>query len=97
MSDCFRSDQQLRNIIKGTVQMPVKQWQAWSIDYLFRKPVLVFDHPTGKEMIHKVQSEPSLMQLWTIPTHPATGSQGEELRTALSPSPPPPKKAMREQ
>lgn len=88
MSDRFRSDQLLKNIIKGTVQTPLKHRQAQDIYHLFRKPVSVFDNSVGKEIIPNVQSEPSLMQFRTIPTHPTTGSQGEELSTALSPFPP---------
>jgi len=67
------------HIIKGIVQMPLKHWQAWGIDHLSRKPVPMFAHPLGKEMLPNVQSEHPLTQLWAIPTCSITGSQGEEL------------------
>jgi len=46
------------------------------------------DHPLDKEMLPNVQSEPPLVQLWTIPMHPVPESEAEELSTSLSPSPP---------
>ncbi|KAK4816063.1 hypothetical protein QYF61_011071 [Mycteria americana] len=63
LPDRFRADQKLKHGIKGIVQMPLKHWQAWGIDHLSRKPVPGFDHPLGKEMLPKVQSEPPLAQL----------------------------------
>ena len=68
--------------------MPLKHWQAWGIDHLYRKPVPVFDHPLGKQTLPNVQSKPPLAQLWTIPTRPNTGSPGEEISTSLSLSAP---------
>ena len=68
--------------------MPLKHWQAWGINHLSRKPVPVFDHPLCKEMLPNVKFKPPLMQLWTIPTRPVNGYQGEELSTSLSTSPP---------
>lgn len=32
-----RPDQKLKHGIKGTIQMPLKYWQAWGIDHLPRK------------------------------------------------------------
>ena len=63
--------------MKGIVQIPLKHWQVWGIDHLSRKPVPAFDHPFSKETLPNVQSKP-LVQLWTIPTCPITGYQGEE-------------------
>ena len=80
----FRAHQKLKHIIKGSVQIPFEHWQAWGFDYLSRKPLPVLNHPLDKEMLPDVQSEPPLGQLWTIPTRPGTGSQGEELSTSLS-------------
>ena len=54
LPDHFRADQKLKHAIKGIVQMPLKHWQAWGIDHLSRKPVPVFDHPLGKEMLPNV-------------------------------------------
>jgi len=65
--------------------MPLKHWQAWSFDHLSRKPVPVFDHPLGKEMLPNVQSEPPLTQLLTIPMSPVAGYHRAELSTSLSP------------
>ena len=76
----------LKHVARGTVQMPRKHGQAWGIDHLSGKPVPVFDHPLAKEMLPTVQSKPPLAQLWTIPTCPVTGYQGEELSTSLSTS-----------
>jgi len=39
-------------------------------------------------MLPNVKSGSPLVQLQTIPTHPITGSQGEELNTSLCTSPP---------
>ncbi|KAK4830133.1 hypothetical protein QYF61_008560 [Mycteria americana] len=61
---------------------------AWGIDHLSRKPVPVFDLPLSKKMLPNVQSKPPLVQLRAIPTCPVTGSQGEEISTSLSMSPP---------
>jgi len=44
----------------------------------------VSDHLLTKEMLHRVQSKPLPRQLWTIPTCPTAGYQGEEIRTSLS-------------
>ena len=68
--------------------MPLKHRQGWGIDHLSRKPVPVFDHPLGKDMLRNVQSKPALVQLWTIPTRPIAGDQGEEFRISLSTSSP---------
>ena len=87
LPDQFRADQKLKHV-KGILQMPLKQWQAWGIDHLSRKHVPVLDHRLGKEVLPNVQSEPPLVQLWAIPTLPVTGYQGEELSTSLSTSPP---------
>lgn len=54
--------------------MPLKPCQAWGIDHLSRKPVVVFDHALGKETIHNVHSDPPLVQLWTSPMSPVTGT-----------------------
>ena len=51
------------------------------------KPVAVFDHPHGKEMFPKAQSEPFLAQLCANPRHPAVGDQGAEPGTFLCASP----------
>ena len=48
----------------------------------------MFDYPLCKEMLPNVQSKPPLVQLCTIPMHPITEYQGEELGTSLSTSPP---------
>ena len=85
LPDRFRADQKLKHVVKGIVQMPLKHWQAWGIDHLSMKPVPEFDTPLGKEMLLNALSKPPLAQLWTIPTHPITGSQEEELSTSLSP------------
>jgi len=61
--DHSRADQKLKHVIKGIVQMPLEHGQAWGIDHISRKPVLVFDHPLGKEMLHNAQSKPPLTQL----------------------------------
>jgi len=47
----------------GMVQAPLKHCQAWGIDHLCRKPVAVFDHPLGKEMLPHVQAKPPLAQV----------------------------------
>jgi len=39
-------------------------------------------------MIPNIKSEPLLMQAWTIPTHPVSGSQGQEISSSLSASSP---------
>ena len=39
-------------------------------------------------MFPDVLPKPPLMQLWTIPTRPITGSQEEEISASLAPSPP---------
>ena len=57
MLDEFRADKLKRGI---KVHMPLKHWQAWGIDHLSSKPVPVFDHPLGKEILPNVQSKPSL-------------------------------------
>lgn len=46
--------------------MTLKHWQVWGINHS-RKPVPMFDHHLGKEILPNVKSEPPLMQLWTIP------------------------------
>lgn len=61
--------------------MPLKHRQAWGIDQPSWRTVPVSDHAKKlkkcKEMLPKAQSEPVLVQLWTIPTHPpVTGYQG---------------------
>jgi len=56
LPDNFRVDQKLKHI-KGIVQMPLKHWQAWGIDHLFRKPVPVFGHSLYKEMLPNIQSK----------------------------------------
>ena len=68
--------------------MLLKHQTAWGIDHLSRKPVPAFVHPLGKEKLPNVKSEPPLMQVWTLPMHPITGYQGEEIITSLSTSPP---------
>jgi len=88
LPDHLRADWKLKHVIKGIVQMPFKHWQALGIDHLSRKPVPGFDRPLCKEMLLNVQSEPPWAQLWTIPTRPIAGSQGEELSTSPSACPP---------
>lgn len=61
---------------------------TWGIDLLSRKPVPGFENALSKEMFPYVESEPPLVQLWTISTCSITGSQGEEVSTSLSSSPP---------
>jgi len=68
--------------------MPFKHWQGLGIDHLPRKPVPVFEHPLGNEMLPNAKSKPPLEQLCAIPMHPVTGSQGEEISTSISTSPP---------
>jgi len=50
----FRADQKLKQVVKGIVHMPLKNWQGWGIGHLSRKPVPVFDHPLGKEKLPQV-------------------------------------------
>jgi len=66
----------------------LKHLKARGIGHRSMKPAPVFDHPLGKEMLPNVKSGSPLVQLQTIPTHPITGSQGEELNTSLCTSPP---------
>jgi len=63
LPDQFRADLKLKHVVKGIVQMPLKHRQGWGIDHLSRKPVPVFDHPLGKDMLRNVQSKPALVQL----------------------------------
>jgi len=63
LPDHFRADEKSKHVIEGIVQMRLKCGQAWVIDRLSRKPVSVFDHPPGKEMLPNVQPKPSLVQL----------------------------------
>jgi len=62
LRDQFRDYQKLKKIVMGTVQMCLKHCQAWGIDHLARKPVLVFDHHVSKEMLPNVQSKLPLVQ-----------------------------------
>lgn len=64
--------------------MHLKHWQVWSTDHLCRKPVPVYDHPVGKEILSNIQCEPLLVQFWTLPVHLVTGAHEEEISTFLS-------------
>jgi len=66
----------------------LKHQKARGIGHRSTKPAPVFDHPLGKEMLPNVKSGSPLVQLRTTPTHPITGSQGEELSISLCTSPP---------
>ena len=86
LPDSLRADQKLKHVVKGIVQMSLKQSQVRGIDHLSRKPVAVFDHLLSKEMFPNVQSRFPLALHCTIPMHPLSGYQGEELSTSLSTS-----------
>lgn len=75
--------------------MPLTHRQAWGINHLSRKPLPMFDHRLGKEMLpNHVKSETPLTDATLnhshtfCPTHSVPGSQEEELGTSLSTSPP---------
>lgn len=74
----------LKQVIKDTVRMPLKPWQAWGTDHLSKKPVPVFDHPLWKETFPNIKSESSSMQAGAIPMNPVAGYQAEETGTFLS-------------
>lgn len=64
LPDCFRANQNIKHIIEGIIQMPLRPWQAWGIS---RKPLPVFDQPHGKEIFPNIQFEPTLAQISAIP------------------------------
>lgn len=53
--------------------MPLKNWQAWTNDYVSRKLVPVFVLFLSKKMAPNMISEPYLLQLWTTPLLPIIG------------------------
>jgi len=63
LPDHFRAGQRLKRVTKCMVQVLLKYCQAWGIDYLSRRSVVVFDHPVGKEMLPHVQVKPPLAQV----------------------------------
>lgn len=77
----------LKHIVKGIIQMPLEDCQAWDINHLIRKPVPEFDHYHGKEKFPNFQSELPMVQLCAIPRCSIIASQEEETAASLSISP----------
>lgn len=48
--DHFKTNQKLKHVIEGILQIPLGHWQLWGISHLSKKSVLVFDHPHSKEV-----------------------------------------------
>lgn len=48
--DLFTTNQKLKHVTEGIIQMPLEYWQKRGIKQLIRKPVPVFDHHHGKEI-----------------------------------------------
>lgn len=79
-----REEQRLRHFIKGTA---LEHWQAWGIHLLSGKPVQCSATSWQRKASQSPLWTPAVW-LWTIPTCPVPGSQGEELSTTFSTSPP---------
>jgi len=81
LSDHFRADQKLKHVVKALSECLLNTdslgASTASLGSLFRCLTTLF----AKEMLPNVQSEPPLVQIWTIPMCPITGYQGEEICT----------------
>jgi len=80
LPDHFRAGQKLKRVTKGMVQAPLKHCQDWGISQLCRKPVAVFDHTLGKEMLLRVQLKPPLAQISAVPRRPVCRRVAEVTR-----------------
>lgn len=59
--------------------MPLKQWEVQGTNHLSRNPVPVLVYHCSKAMLHNGKFEYPLRHIWTNPTCPAMGHQGEQL------------------
>lgn len=51
LPDNFRTNQKLKYIIEGIIQIPLEHWQEHVINYLFRMPVSPFEPEHDKEYL----------------------------------------------
>jgi len=77
----LRANQNLERVIESIVQMPHEHCQAWYINCLFRKHLLVSDHLHTKETFFNAQSDPSLSAL--CHSHPPISAQVQSLSPPL--------------
>lgn len=59
--DHLTSDQRLKPVVRGIVQMT--HWQAGGIDHFSREPVSVLHYFDSQKLLPNVKSDPSPVQL----------------------------------
>lgn len=69
LPDHSRTNQKLKYINEGIIQVSLEHLQAWGINLFARNLDPVFDQPHGK-FFHHIQSEHPVAQLCAIPMHP---------------------------
>ena len=71
-------------ITESITQMPFEHQPLWGINHLTRKPIPMFKHPDRKGIFPNIQSEPPVVHLCAVPTHPIINDQGEDAGITLS-------------